>query len=74
MDPDRQSPGGSLKAEESRALVASAASRPSTARPTSSAAFLAQLIGTRQGAPQTREKRRAEPAEAAAAYRRIAAI
>ncbi len=32
------------------------------------AAFLAQLIATRQQAPQTRVRRRAEPAEAIAIY------
>jgi len=33
-----------------------------------SAPFLAHLIATRHGAPQTRERRRAAPQEAAAAY------
>jgi len=33
------------------------------------AAFLAQLIATRQLAPQTRARRRADPAEALVAYR-----
>jgi hypothetical protein len=32
------------------------------------AAFLAQLIATAHGAPQTRARRRAEPADACAAY------
>jgi hypothetical protein len=33
------------------------------------APFLAQLIATREQHPQTRERRRAEPSEAVAAYR-----
>jgi hypothetical protein len=33
------------------------------------APFLAQLIATRQQAPQTRARRRAEPADASTAYR-----
>lgn len=33
-----------------------------------SAAFLAHLIATRQQAPQTRQRRRAEPEDAAALY------
>ena len=36
------------------------------------AAFLAQLIATAQGTPQTRARRRADPAEACAAYAVIA--
>ena len=36
------------------------------------AAFLAHLIATKEQAPQTREKRRAEPAEVLAAYRAVA--
>lgn len=38
------------------------------ARRQTSAAYLAHLIATRHGAPQTRERRRAEPEEATAAY------
>jgi hypothetical protein len=38
------------------------------ARATASAAFLAQLIATAQQAPQTRGRRRSEPADACAAY------
>jgi hypothetical protein len=56
---------------ESRALVPVTPSRPracSMARPRPSAAFLAQLIATAQQAPQTRGRRRAEPADACAAY------
>jgi len=39
-----------------------------------SAAFLAQLIATRQAAPQTRPRNRAEPREAAAAYGRASGM
>jgi hypothetical protein len=38
--------------------------------PRVSATFLAQLIATAQRAPQTRERRRATPAEAIVSYRR----
>ena len=56
---------------QSRALVPVTPSRPragSMARPRPSAAFLAQLIATAQQAPQTRGRRRVEPADARAAY------
>jgi hypothetical protein len=60
---------------ESRALVVLA---PAEARETYThhrqAAFLAQLIATKGHAPQTRERRRAEPSEALAAYRAAAAL
>jgi hypothetical protein len=58
-------------AGESRALVALtpavATYKPSDSR--RQAAFLAHLIATKGQLPQTRERRRAEPAEAIAAYR-----
>ena len=38
------------------------------------ATFLAHLIATRDQAPQTRERRRATPRDAAAAYRTVAAL
>jgi hypothetical protein len=56
---------------QSRALVPVTASRPragAMARPRPSAPFLAHLIATAQQAPQTRGRRRAEPADACAAY------
>jgi hypothetical protein len=56
---------------QSRALVPATPSGPragSMARATASAAFLAQLIATAQQAPQTRGRRRSEPADACAAY------
>ena len=62
-------------AAESRALVALA---PATERePTVNfrqAFFLAQLIANREQLPQTRERRRAEPSEAIAAYRAADAL
>jgi hypothetical protein len=54
----------------SRALVVlapAAAAEPSTIY--RQAAFLAHLIAVKDHLPQTRERRRAEPAEAIAAYR-----
>jgi hypothetical protein len=38
------------------------------------ATFLAHLIATKEQAPQTRERRRAEPSEAIAAYREAAGL
>lgn len=54
---------------ECRALVVLGPVTPrrrTVARP---AAFLAHLIAVKQSHPQTRERRRAEPAEAVSAYR-----
>ena len=63
-------------AAESRALVAvtpvAASSEPRTSHRL--AAFLAHLIATKEQLPQTRERRRAEPAEALAVYRAAAAL
>lgn len=60
---------------ESRALIATtpppAYEAPANFR---EAAFLAHLIATKDRAPQTRERRRAEPSEAMAAYRAAAAL
>jgi hypothetical protein len=59
-----------------RALVALTPA-PATPEPLSvhrQAPFLAQLIATREQHPQTRERRRAEPAEAVAAYQANAAL
>lgn len=50
------------------ATLAEPAARPRQAT------FLAHLIATKEQAPQTRERRRAEPTEAIAAYRAVAAI
>ena len=58
---------------ESRALITLDAPAPSERSPRvtrhPSASFLAQLIATRMQAPQTRERRRAQPEEAIAVYR-----
>ena len=58
---------------ESRALITIEAPAPSERTPRvtrhPSAGFLAQLIATQMLAPQTRARRRAEPAEAMAVYR-----
>lgn len=56
----------------SRALVPVSPPAPAHAEPPVSprpAAFLAHLVAMRDQAPQTRLRRRAEPAEAALAYR-----
>ena len=63
-------------AGESRALVAlmpaAAPHKPSESH--RQAAFLAHLIATKDQLPQTRERRRAEPAEAIAAYQASAKL
>lgn len=60
---------------QGRALVITApAATPEPAARPRQAAFLAHLIATKEQAPQTRERRRAEPTEAIAAYRAVAAI
>ncbi|PLX38600.1 MAG: hypothetical protein C0606_10470 [Hyphomicrobiales bacterium] len=62
------------KPETGRAVVAieptmrSEPRRRSSWRLRSNPALIAQLIATREGLPQTRAKRRAEPVEAVAAY------
>ncbi len=61
---------------ESRALVALTphpAVQPAN-RGRLAAEFLAHLIATKEQAPQTRERRRAEPPEAAAAYQAAALL
>lgn len=50
------------------AVLGPPASRRCPAKPRASAAFLAQLIATAQQAPQTRQRRRAEPHDATAFY------
>ena len=61
---------------ESRALIALSpvTAREETAVNYRQAPFLAQLIATKDQLPQTRERRRAEPAEALAVYRAAAAL
>jgi len=62
-------------ATECRALVAlTPAAAPSQPVAYRNAAFLAHLIATKEQAPQTRERRRAEPADAIAAYRTAAKL
>jgi len=59
-----------------RALIALARS-PETFEPGTAhyhVPFLAQLVATKDGHPQTRERRRAEPNVALAAYRATAAL
>jgi hypothetical protein len=62
-------------ASESRALtVVELPVRRGAAPPRGDSAFLAHLIATKDQAPQTRVKRRAEPAEALAAYQAVAEV
>ena len=63
-------------ASQTRALVALAAATTVAAprRHHRQAPFLAQLIATKQQHPQTRERRRAEPAQAVSAYRAAAKL
>jgi hypothetical protein len=56
-------------ASECRALVALGPASPRRRAAPRPAAFLAHLIAVKQQHPQTRERRRAEPAEALKAYR-----
>ena len=71
-----QASDASAPAAESRALVAvtpvAAGSEPRANHRL--ATFLAHLIATKEQLPQTRERRRAEPAEALAVYRAAAAL
>jgi hypothetical protein len=61
---------------ESRALVALAPPPPTAAVPAGyrQAPFLVHLLATKDQHAQTRERRRAEPHEAVAAYRTTAAL
>jgi hypothetical protein len=70
--PSREAPA----AASSRALtvVAAPARREMPTLTRGDAAFLAHLIATDAQAPQTRTKRRADPAEALAAYRAAAGM
>ena len=70
--PRREEPA---PAAECRALVAlSSAAAPSQPVTYRNAAFLAHLIATKEQMPQARERRRAEPADAIAAYRATASL
>jgi hypothetical protein len=61
---------------ESRALVAldPLQDRPGNTAGYRYAPFVAQLVATKDQHPQTRERRRAEPNDALAAYRAVAAL
>jgi hypothetical protein len=64
---------------ESRALVVIAPPAPKAHKPDRpmayrDAPFMAQLIATKAQMPQTRSRRRAEPQDALAAYRAVAAL
>jgi hypothetical protein len=75
IGPTRDIPAATAEAalEPSRALIAVEAATPVHHAPSSGqrpyAGFLAQLIATAGQLPQTRERRRAEPEDAIAAYR-----
>lgn len=59
----------------SRALATAAPAVASVSPPPyRQATFLAHLIATKEQAPQTRERRRADPRDAVAAYRAMAAL
>ena len=61
---------------KSRALVAldSLSGRPGQAVTHGYAPFVAHLVATKNQYPQTRERRRADPRDASAAYRAAAAL
>ena len=58
----------------SRALTVISAAEAAPTPVFRRATFLAHLIATKELAPQTRERRRAEPAVAIAAYRSMSAL
>jgi hypothetical protein len=62
------------KASRALTVVTAPAAREASPMTRGNAAFLAHLIATNAQAPQTRARRRAEPAEALAAYRAAAAL
>lgn len=64
----------SQPASESRALVGPAALNAVPPLPRHQATFLAHLIATKHQVPQTRARRRAEPAQAVNAYRAMAEL
>lgn len=69
---ERSADAGQAELSSRRDLVAvtpvQPASSPHLARPRPQAAFLAHLLAVAQRAPQTQEKRRAEPQEAVNRY------
>jgi hypothetical protein len=75
MQPDSTTAENGHPAGESRALVVVTPQRSEPVQPPPPrrpANFLAHLIATKTQMPQTRLRRRAEPAEALAAYRAVA--
>jgi hypothetical protein len=74
--PDRNAGHSADDKPQTRAMVVTAPTAPASEPLTSQrqAAFLAHLIATKEHAPQTRERRRAEPEEAIAAYRAAAKL
>lgn len=74
-DFEQDADGGNVEAPPSRALVsAEVPSETALGNHYRQAAFLAHLIATKEQAPQTRERRRATPGDAVAAYRAMAAL
>ena len=73
-------PAGTAVPAESRALIALAPAAPAGATPTGyrqaplQAPFLAHLLAVKDQHAQTRDKRRAAPQEAIAAYRSAASL
>jgi len=73
--PGRARPQAPEPARECRALVSvQPAAAPVMPARHAAAPFLAQLIAVKDQHPQTRERRRAEPQEALAAYTSAAAL
>ena len=76
LTPRDAEPAPAEQAAASRALVAlsPAAARHDAPETYRQAPFLAQLLAMKDQHPQTRERRRAEPNEALAAYRATVAL
>ena len=73
--PPREPAQSAAPASRALTVIATPAPREATPQlPRGNTAFLAHLIATKDQAPQTREKRRAAPAEVLAAYRAVASL
>lgn len=73
--PPREAPLSPAPASRALTVISTPAPRDAPPQlPRGNAAFLAHLIATKDQAPQTREKRRAAPAEVLAAYRAVARL
>jgi hypothetical protein len=74
--PEMDAPDGEPAGSESRALVALDPSQDHSGQATAPryAPFVAHLVATKDQHPQTRERRRADPSDALAAYRTVAAL